>query len=55
MSILFHVGNNKIVEILVENKADVNAMDNDGQTPLFAAAWEGMLNDFSPKRTELLK
>ncbi len=35
-------GNNKeLVKLLLANKADVNAKDNFGETPLYGAAWNG--------------
>jgi ankyrin repeat protein len=37
-------GNKDVVECLLANKADVNAKDNVGRTPLHVAAWRGAVD-----------
>jgi len=38
---LFYANSKEMVELLLANKADVNATNYAGQTPLFRAAWNG--------------
>lgn len=40
--ILHFLGNKNVVKMLLDNKAYVNAKDDEGQTALFYAAWEGL-------------